>query len=82
MNGFECECGNYAQRRVLKNGYLGCDECISTSRTASDHAIIVKGENSVNKKMTHAEIQHIRTRKLGKDGLIHPHPRWDTREYD
>lgn len=79
----ECECGNFATRLRISGGYLGCDECLPPPMPKNPSVIShTRGENKVNRKMSHAEIQHIRTRKIRPDGMIRPDKRWDTKEYD
>lgn len=61
---------------------FGCEFCLPVDgQFARTNGIVIRGENSENKKMTHAEIMHIKTRAVGRDGRVHSHPRWETKDF-
>lgn len=78
----ECpNCGAEVYRITFDANGASCEKC-NTSQTQMNYGTtIVRGFNKHNRKMTHADFMHIKTRKIGKDGLIHSHPRWESSDY-
>lgn len=66
---------------TYRDGGFGCDICLPVNGQFVHGGIIVKGENKLAPEMTHADLMHIKTRRIGRDGMVHAHPRWETKEF-
>ena len=79
---FKCEnCGADAKRLICRDNFLGCNHCYVEEMQNNIGALHQRGVNKYKPKMTHAEKQHILTRRIGRDGLVHADKRWETKDF-
>ena len=79
---FNCfKCGKKTARLIASTDRIGCDSCFELAEKSVGGGVIVKGENRYKKDMTRADIAHIKSRRIGKDGRVAAHPRWETKDF-
>ena len=73
-------CESEVLRMTFRDGDFGCEFCSPVDGQFSG-GTIVRGENKFAPQMTRAEIMHIKTRNIGRDGRIHSAPRYETKNF-
>jgi len=74
-------CGEEVLKMTFRDDAFGCEFCLPVQGQFSHGGVVVKGENKHMPNMTHADIMHIKSRYIGKDGMVHAAPRWETKEF-
>jgi hypothetical protein len=74
-----CE-GETGRLRAVGSDWL-CKTCLGGNLDRPSVGIVVRGVNKYAPKMTHNEKMHIKTRHIGKDGMVHSHPRYETKDW-
>jgi hypothetical protein len=76
------KCGEEVLRMTFRKDGFGCEFCLPVDgQFGRAPGMIVKGENKYAPKMTHNEIMHIKTRRVGPDGRVHSAKRYETKDY-
>ena len=73
------KCSSTVLRMTYGDNGFGCEFCMPRDGQFGG-GVIVKGENRYAPNMTHADIMHIKTRHVGKDGMVHAAKRWETKD--